>query len=102
MTRSQYGLIVIAIGIYGVTAYYTGSYQTVVSTKPYRSVCFQDDPKELPNFTPAYWLEREGMKHMEYERVTLRCRGDVGGFIAEWDSDQFWLRRSGEKKVTTR
>lgn len=102
MTRSQYGLIAIAIGIYGVTAHYTGVYRTAMATKPYRSVCFLDDSKELPNFTPAYWVEREGMKFMEYERMNLKCRGDVGGFMAEWESDQFWLRRVGAKKVTTR
>lgn len=102
MTRSQYGLIAIGIGIYGVTAHYTGVYRNINAIKPYRSVCFLDDSKDLPNFTPAYWIERDGMKQMDYERVTLKCRGDVGGFMADWESDQFWLRRSGEKKVTTR
>lgn len=102
MTRSQIGLLVIGMLVLALSSYHAGKYTNLTATKPYRSVCFQDDSKELHHFTPAFWVEKDGMKHMEYERMNLRCRGDVGGFMMDWEADQFWLRRTGAKKVTTR
>lgn len=83
-------------------SFYAGTSQTISAQKPFRPVCWQNDPAELPGFTPAEWIERHGIKNMVYEQLRLKCRGEIAGHMMDWDADQFWLKRVGANKVTTR
>jgi hypothetical protein len=65
-------------------------------------VCWQIDETDLPGYTPASWLERQGIQHMVYEQLRLKCRGEIAGHMMDWDADQFWLKRFGANKVITR
>lgn len=88
--------------ITGFIAFKIGKTLKLSETKPFRALCWQNDQSELQGFTPAYWVEREGIRHMIYEPVRLKCRGEIAGYMMDWDADQFWLKRTGINKVTTR
>ncbi len=102
MKRSHIAIIAISGTLIAFASLNVGRYSKSVEAKPFRPVCWLDDSREFPNFTPAYWIEREGIKHMPYEQIRLKCRGEIAGHMMDWDADQFWIKRVGVNKVTTR